>query len=246
MTSEKGVVAFGRRNIDFFIKRSNRRRTISLFVDPFEGVFLRAPFGPSVESLSKLVHSKAIWILKKQKQIEEIKEFLPKREFVGGETFLYLGRQLRLKVLDSKNNSSPKVRMKEGRFVVALNNHFTELGRKRVIRKALLNWYKEHAQKLLLSRIGIYSKKLDLSSPEVFLANQSKRWGSCNYKGRIRLNWHIIMAPMSLVDYVLAHELCHLKHISHSRDFWRLLGSIMPDYETRRECLRKEGPKYYF
>ena len=257
MSEEKGRVQFGSRKIDFFVKRSNRRRTISLFVDPFEGAFLRAPIGPSFKSLSKLVQAKAVWILKKQKQIEEIKEFLPKREFISGETFLYLGRQLRLKVVSKTIITIPKVKVVEGRFLVTLNSHFTKLGKQRIIRKVLINWYKKHARGILFNRVVIYSKKLQLSVPEIFLSSQSKRWGSClpapssarqtgNTNGRIRFNWHVVMAPMYLIDYVVAHELCHFKHNNHSQDFWKLLGSILPDYESRRERLRKEGPKYIF
>jgi len=246
MRIEKGRVTFGNRYIDFFIKRSKRRKTISIFVDPFDGVFLRAPHWPSVQELSKLVHAKATWILNKQRQMEETREFLPKREFVGGETFLYLGRQLRLSVLNIAEKSRPGIKVKQGKFMISLNNHYTELGKRRAIRKLLINWYKKHAQVILARRALLYAKKLKITPPTLRLANQSKRWGSCSPKGRIRLNWHIVMAPMSLVDYVVAHELCHLKHINHSKDFWQLLGSIMPDYEERRKRLRKEGPQYYF
>ncbi len=246
MKIEKGRVAFGNRPIDFFIKRSKRRKTISIFVDPFDGVFLRAPLWPSAQELSKLVHSKAVWILNKQRQIEEIKEFLPKREFVGGETFLYLGKQLRLAIINLTKKSRPGIKAKQGRFIISLNTHYTELGKRRIVRKLLVNWYKRHAQIILKKRASLYVKKLKIAPPALHLANQSKRWGSCSSKGRVRLNWHIIMAPMSLVDYVVAHELCHLKHINHSKDFWQFLGSILPDYEERREHLRKEGPKYYF
>lgn len=245
MISEKSSIEFGRHNIDFFVKRSDRRRTISLFVDPFEGVFLRAPLSPDIESLARLVRSKSEWILKKQRQIQEIQEFLPKREFVSGEGLLYLGRQFRLKIIDGRA-ATPKVKVKQGRFTVSLNNHFTDLGKKRIVRKNLIRWYKSHARMILLKRVALYIEKLKLPFPEVFLSNQSKRWGSCSHKGRIRFNWHIVMAPISLIDYVVAHELCHLKHSNHSRDFWRTLGSAMPDYETRRERLRKEGPRYTF
>ena len=246
MIAEKGSIAFGGRNIDFFIRRSNRRRTISLFVDPHEGVFLRVPFGPTIDSLSKLVHSKAKWILKKQKQIKEVGEFLPKREFANGETFLYLGRQFRLKVLGLGKISSAKVKFTNGCFVISINGEYTELGKKRVMRKLLTNWYKRHACNVLFNRIKIYAKKLDLAPVEFALANQSKRWGSCSHRGNVRFNWHIIMAPLSLIDYVVAHELSHLKHPNHSQEFWKQLGNIMPDYEVRRERLRKEGHKFYF
>ena len=244
MILEKGTVSFGKRRIDFFVKRSKRRKTVSIFVDPFEGVFLRASLSPSLGKLSKLVHSKAVWILDKQRRINETIGHFPKREFVTGESFLYLGRQLRLKVLKSK--SKPKIKVKGGRFLVSINGKNSDLDKIKTVRGLLSVWYKKHVEKVLLKRVTLYSKKLRVSVPEVILANQTKRWGSCNRKGRISFNWHIIMAPMSLVDYVVAHELCHLRHNNHSEDFWKLLGAIMPDYEARRERLRMEGARYYF
>lgn len=244
MILEKSTVSFGRKNIDFFVKRSKKRKTVSIFVDPLEGVFLRAPLMPPIEALSKIVHSKAIWILDKQRRIKESLGQLPKREFVTGESFLYLGRHLRLKVLKSKTKS--KIIVKGGRFLVSLNSLDRDFNRAKMIRNALFSWYKKHADVILFKRVKIYSKKLKVLVPEIILANQTKRWGSCNRKGQIRFNWYIIMAPLSLVDYVVAHELCHLKYINHSENFWKLLGSVMPDYEARCERLRKEGSGYYF
>ena len=258
MINRKVSVHFGKRKIDFFVKRSHRRRTISLFVDPYEGVFLRAPLKPSLKTLSGLVHSKAIWILDKQRRINEIQKYLFKREFVTGESFLYMGRQLRLKVLHSTRSGSigkgnSKITIREGRFLVKINGHKDKAEK---IRGMLIRWYKKHAKMILQKRAGIYSEKLKIATQGIILANQTKRWGSClpvptlrqasNGKGRIRINWRIIMAPLPLIDYVVAHGLCHLKYINHSDNFWRLLGNIMPDYENRRERLRKEGQKYYF
>jgi predicted metal-dependent hydrolase len=109
----------------------------------------------------------------------------------------------------------------------------------------LIHWYKKYGRRVLLKRATFYSYKLGISSPEIVLADQKKRWGSCNAKGQIRLNWRIVMAPVFLIDYVVAHELCHLKFNDHSRDFWKTLGNILPDYEVRRERLRKEGANFY-
>ena len=77
--------------------------------------------------------------------------------------------------------------------------------------------------------------------PRVVIADQQKRWGSCNRNGIIRLNWRIIQAPMRLVDYVVVHELVHLRHGGHGRDYWKAVGRVMPDYERRREDLRQRG-----
>lgn len=241
MMVEKGMVLFGKRKINFFVKRSKKRKTISIFVDPIEGVFLRAPLKPTMNFLSKLIHSKAAWILDKQHRIDEVMDNFPEREFITGETFLYLGRQLRLKIFKSKNKSS--ITVKGGRFLVNLNNDLDTIA---VVRNKLIHWYKIHAKIILSKRVKMYAKKMNLIVPKIILANQSKRWGSCNHKGCIRFNWHIIMAPVWLIDYIVVHELCHLKHINHSKDFWKILGTILPDYEVRRERLRKEGSKYCF
>ncbi len=77
--------------------------------------------------------------------------------------------------------------------------------------------------------------------PRVVISDQQKRWGSCDRSGTIRLNWRIIQAPMRLVDYVVVHELVHLRHRGHGRDYWQAVGRIMPDYERRREDLRQRG-----
>ena len=246
MKLEKGSVNFGKRRISFLIKRSNRRRTISIFVDPYEGIFIRAPIEASIQTLSKLVHSKAIWILNKSKQLQEIKGFLIKKQFINGETFFYLGKQLRLKIVGSKKISNSVIKIKQGRFVVNLNSRLS--GKKKIsaIRKGLISWYKKHAKNILLKRVEIYSGKIGISLPGILVVSQTKRWGSCSSRGIIRFNWNIVLAPMSLVDYVVVHELCHLKYNNHSCEFWKLLGSIIPDYEQRKERLKKTGWQYIF
>jgi predicted metal-dependent hydrolase len=244
MIVERGTIVFGKHNIPFAVKRSGRRLTVSIFVDPVEGVFLRAPSAPSLESLSELVHSKATWILDKQRRMNETTELALRREFVTGETFLYLGRHLRLKVLTLDISHETTVSAQQGRFAVTVDANLADVDRLLAIRDALVDWYKRHALPILTGRSAVYAGKLSLPTPGVILGNQIKRWGSCDKNGQLRFNWRIVMAPMSLVDYVVAHEICHLRQSDHSKDFWRLLGNAMPDYESRRERLRKEGVAY--
>ena len=242
--TEKSRIKFGNTDIDFFVERSPRRNTVSLFVDPYEGVYLRAPVRTSLETLSRVVYSRGAWILKKQRRIDEIKELLPQHEGVSGETFLYLGKQYRLKIINNhvrKNNAALK-----GRHLI-VQGHFGNNGEyKNQIKRNLKQWYKRHALPVLKRRCEIYAKKLKIELPEIFLGNQLRRWASCHSQNKIYFNWQILMAPMPLIDYVVAHELCHLIHHNHSLRYWALLGRIMPDYEQRRNRLRKEGPKYSF
>src|SRR3989338_3856503 len=145
--SEKSRIKFGNTDIDFFIERSPRRNTVSLFVDPYKGGYLRAPVGTSLETLSRVVYSRGAWILKKQKRIDEIKELLPQHEGVSGETFLYLGKQYRLKIVNNhtkKNNAALK-----GRHLI-VQGHFGNNGEyKNQIKRNLKQWYKRHALPVL-------------------------------------------------------------------------------------------------
>jgi len=93
----------------------------------------------------------------------------------------------------------------------------------------------------LPERVEAWHAKAGVPMPRVIVASQQKRWGSCDHSGTIRLNWRIIQAPMRLVDYVVVHELVHLRHRGHGRDYWQAVGRVMPDYERRRRDLRERG-----
>jgi predicted metal-dependent hydrolase len=107
------------------------------------------------------------------------------------------------------------------------------LVRRAAIRSALRHWYRDHAKVHFGDRVSHTADLLGIARPAVRVVDQSKRWGSCDAAGIIRLNWRLIMAPMTLVDYVIAHEACHVLEHNHSRRFWRSLETIMPDYERR-------------
>ncbi|MFH0803010.1 MAG: SprT family zinc-dependent metalloprotease [bacterium] len=244
MNIEKSSIPFGNTVIEFAVRRRRWRRTISLFVDPHEGVYLRAPMRASIGELGRMVREKASWILKKQREFRELEGFKPKREFVSGETFLYLGKSLILKVLPEEGRRS--VGLLDGHLLVSSEEKFPESERAEKIRELLTGWYRWQAQAVFSERMQSFSEKFCFTPAGFKLGNATRRWGSCNGKGEVRVTWQVVMAPMELVDYVIVHELCHLKHCNHSKRFWRLLGSILPDYEERRRRLRKDGPLYHF
>ncbi|MFA5857590.1 MAG: SprT family zinc-dependent metalloprotease [Elusimicrobiota bacterium] len=235
---EKSVVTFGSQNIEFGIIRS-ARRTISIIVDPYLGVYLRVPRYIGLPKIQQIVKTKAKWISDKMEYINKLGEMPKKKEFVSGEAFSYLNRQYRLLVEESNINEVFFL----GNYIVVETTH---INHPRLIRVLIEEFYKQKARKVLVRRVEIYCKKLNLPLPPLTVANQTKKWGSCNSKGHIRINWRIVMAPIVLVDYISAHELCHVIQKNHSTEFWKLLGSIMPDYDTRRERLRREGYKYFF
>ena len=109
------------------------------------------------------------------------------------------------------------------------------------MRERLVAWYRERAALRVPERAATWSHRLELNAAPVLIREPKKRWGSADATGNIRFNWRIIQTPTRLIDYVVAHELVHLAHPDHTRDFWATLGRAMPDYEARREALRRLG-----
>jgi predicted metal-dependent hydrolase len=236
-------VMYGSQRIDYHVVESNRK-TVSLFVDPREGVIVRAPQEVDISQIREIIRKKAPWILEKLKGVEEMVRVPPEKEFVSGESFPYLGRNYRLKI--EKDGSKPDISLVAGRFVISVNPSVDQDKRARIVRTALVEWYREHAEVRLIERVGMYAPKVDTYPSRIVVKNQAKRWGSCTKDGSVNFNWKIVMAPMSIVDYVAVHELCHLRESSHSPRFWILLRSVLPDYEERRDWLRINGRRLSF
>jgi len=109
---------------------------------------------------------------------------------------------------------------------------------------SMWRWYRAHAQEKIGVIIDRYSERLRIEPPQFRVKYQAKRWGSCSQDGVLNINLRVIMAPLSQIEYVVAHELCHLKHKDHSASFWELLHLILPNYEVRKENLRRDGWRY--
>jgi predicted metal-dependent hydrolase len=240
---ERGTLRFGRSDIAYAIERSARRNTLTIAVDLRRGVVVRAPRELTVERIAEVVRRKAPWILRRLAEFSELPTPPLPREFINGEGFLYLGRHYRLKVRRTSDGAG-SVKLWGGWFNVALPEGGTDHDRPGRIRLALVAWYKERARMRLTERVALFAERLGDAPPPVHIRGQEKRWGSCSHKGELRFNWRVIMAPLPLVDYVVAHEVCHLKLKNHSNAFWRLLRRLMPDYEQRRARLRVMGVQF--
>jgi hypothetical protein len=234
-------VTFGNTTIEYAVTRSDRRKTISLVVDPSEGVVVIAPQNLKAKALHEVVRNKVSWILEKQALIDEIEEPPKEKEYLSGEKFPYLGRHYRLKVIRSEDVEEPHAALYHGKFLVAISERDYALRREEVVRSALREWYIEHAGERIPERVERYAPKLGVEPTGVDIKEQQKRWGSCTKNRELLYNWRIIMAPMSIVDYVVVHELCHLIEENHTDAFWRLLKSVISDYERRKEWLRVKG-----
>ena len=238
-TIERSEVRFGRTLIPYSIHWSPRRTTVSVMVAPGKGVLLAAPAGTPVERLDRLVRQKGRWIVER---LQRSGAQPSPREFVSGESFWYLGRQYRLRVRPV--GAPDRVRLEGRYFHVPVSHGPKGDDRAGAVREALVDWYRTHADPKLRERVSLWCRKLGVEEPKVIITSQQRRWASCSAAGIIRVNWRIVQAPLSLLDYVIGHELAHLRHHGHSRAFWRTLGAAMPDYEKRKAALAATGSQF--
>lgn len=231
----KSKITYGQKTIEFDIE-FKERKAIKINVLPEMKVFVSAPASLSIEQINNKVKRRSSWILK---NLEYFNSFLPQetpREYVSGETHRYLGRQYRLKIISSEKND---VKLK-GKYIYI----FTKNKDSFKLKKNLLDrWYKKHAQKrftLLIDKSYEKLRKYNISKPDFKIRFMKSRWGSCSPRNNsILLNTYLIKAPSHCIEYVIMHELCHLKYPLHNNQFYNFLTLVMPDWKIRKQRLEK-------
>ncbi|EAR66115.1 hypothetical protein B14911_10287 [Bacillus sp. NRRL B-14911] len=232
-------IKFGNKNIPYTLKISHRRKTLSISVDQ-HGVSVISPSETTQEKIEFTLQKKAPWIVKQLSDFDEMHTEIQKRAFLSGEKLLYLGRNYRLKVIKI-DCSKPTFRFYQGRFLAELPIGSKEEDHRAFIYPLYIDWIKNRANVFAYERIKRFSIKLQKEPRKIMIKDQEQRWGSCTPAGNILLNWRLFLAPVSIIDYVLAHELVHLKHMNHSKEFWETLRMLVHDYDHRKEWLRING-----
>lgn len=243
MRTQQDAIKYGNSTIRYTITRSAERGTVAVTVAPDGAVEVAAPKGTRREVLAVTVTKKADWILHQQEFFRRQASSHPKK-FVSGESFFYLGRQYKLKVRKSIDLPAPAVQLLQGQFIVRIPATVEKEQQAAMVRRVLQGWYRLRAEEVIRPLVERYALKLGLTFKVVQIRDMQKRWGSGGTDGRLAFNWRIVMAPKRLVEYVVSHELCHLVHNDHSREFWRLLEKVMPECERRRLELAIQGSKY--
>lgn len=213
-----------------------QRRTVGLKITA-DGLVIHAPKRISQSHLESLITLKADWISKKLNALKANK--IPALQWQHGEQLLLLGQQITLAI--QHDSRSRAVEHTPGYLRLAMPNHLepTPVARK------VLQWYKKQAIADFSRRLEIFSAKLGVPTPTMFLSNARSRWGSCNSKKEVRLNWRLLQAPPHIINYVICHELAHLKEMNHSARFWAVVASIYPDYKTAEKELKVWSPKLH-
>lgn len=226
MICSKEKIEYGNQVIEFNLYQEERN-SLSINVLPNSDVKIKAPIIKNKDEILDKVKNKAKWIIKQQKYFEQIFIEENEKEYVSGETHLYLKKQYRLKINISDKNS---VKLKQGYFFInALNNDKT------TIKKLLKNWYKEKATEIFEERLNICFEKFknfNIEKPSLKIRQLNKRWGSYNKSNHtIILNLDCIKANKKFIDYIIYHELCHCIYYSHNKYFYKLLTKICPEWQ---------------
>ena len=212
------------------VKHSTRRkRSIKVEVHPDNTVEVVAPIRTPQRAIDTLLETKNDWIQKRLQFNQDHADKLKPKTFKDGEAFYYMGSSYPLKLTTEKK---PGVWFQDGNLMVHPKKNTA---------KTLEAWYKQCAYDILLDRVDVFAKQLQLQPQNMRIKRMKTRWGSCSSAGNINLNWALVMAPLPVMDYVVIHELCHLKHMNHSKTFWNLVESVCPDYKEYTKWLKDHG-----
>lgn len=213
------------------IIKSNRK-SISLQICDDTSLLVRVPLKIKRNDIEKIICKHSRWIEKKIKEINSRDVKFTQKKFIDGENFLYLGSVYPLKIRSSNEQTYPLL-FNKGCF--SLSERVID------IRTAFLFWYKQEAKKLIFQSVKYYAQQNGLDYNKIKISNAQKQWGSCTSSNNLYFSWRIIMAPYSVMNYVVVHELVHIIEKNHSKNFWKKVHSILPDYKIQRNWLKKNG-----
>ncbi len=233
-------IQIGKINVPYEISSAPKRKTMALQINTFGELKIKTPPNKNQEDIHKFLDKKKNWIIKKLQTIKEQQKTPKTKEFFSGEKLLYNGRRYRLKV-KNKDTKNLNFKLKQGKFVLETTKNTNEQN----IRDEVTNWYIQKAKENLTPRIKKYSNELNVKIDNIKIKETKNNWGE-NRKNTIIINWRIIMAPTNIQDYIIVHELTHLKEGKHTTNFWNIVGTILPDYEKRIKWLKTNGNQLYF
>ncbi len=220
--------------ISYLLER-RQRRTVGLKITA-DGLVVHAPKRIFEFQLNQILQEKAGWILKKL-QAREANQ-IEKIQWQDGEHLLYLGQDIQLKLVPDVKKSTHFERNELAIHAPAANMHAG-------CRADVLMWYKKTAVLDFTRRVEVFAAKLGVATPPVAISNAQSRWGSCNSIGQVRLSWRLLQAPPHIINYVICHELAHLKQMNHSAKFYAVVAQLFPNYKTAEKELKLLSPQLH-
>ena len=215
--------------IDQIIRSS--RKSIGLEISSEGRLIVRTPYFTPKKVLEKVINQKKGWILKKQQQSRERTSQIKKKKFIPGELFKFLGKSFPL----TFSEESPSPLTFNGKKFMLRKKNLDQA------EKLFIQWYKKEALRVYGERITHFKKTTGIISNHLRISNARKRWGSCSSRGNLFINWRLIMAKQSIIDYVIIHELIHVEEKNHGKKFWHKVENLLPGYKMCKKWLKENG-----
>ena len=215
--------------LDFTLIHTDRKR-INITVERDRRIVVRAPKSCSEERVQALLQRKKLWLFEKLRSGQKFPDEYNEKEFVSGETLLYLGRHYPLRVSKRDVNG---IRF-DREFVIS---HLHQSKAPMLLKQ----WYVKRAKEKLAPRVASFARTLGVAYNAIRVSEMEYRWGSCTPKKNLVFNWKLIKAPLFVIDYIIVHELAHLIEPNHSDDFWNIVAAQVPKYQKAKEWLKQNG-----
>lgn len=217
-------------DIEVDVKKS-KRKTMSIFVERDGTVSALVPENLSDEEIQQVLDAKEYLINKHLAEWKELNHNKIDREYVNGQSYLYLGRNYRLRLVE---DDSIEIALKDGFFELSIH----KLGK---AKELFIDFYKKKLEVKIQPMVKTHLKRMGLLANGIKVMELQNRWGSCSAKGNLNFHWKCAMAPVDVINYIVAHEVVHLKHPNHSREFWNDLDKLIPNYQSHIDWLREHG-----
>ncbi len=220
------------KDIVYTLHRSHRK-TASIYIERDGQVTMLVPEELDQKTIDEVLEKKRSWIYRNLAEWKDLNATRVQREYVNGEGFLYMGRTYRLKLVSEQR---VPLLLKDGYFCLCSN--FVTNGHADT---AFKEFYKEKAKERIRKRVRYYAERMGLEVHQIKVLDLKHRWASCNTQGHLNFHWKCMMAPGTIIDYIVVHELAHLLHTNHTVSFWNEVDKVLPDFSDRKEWLRVNG-----
>lgn len=235
MECERHSIQYGKKEISFSLKYS-QRKSVGISVSPDKTVEVTAPIGTPFANIERVIDRKARWIIKQIEDLDKYQITGRSKNYTSGQTIQLLGRDYMIRIHQIREFEEEDI-IKDHRSIDVYTRDRSQTAR---INLLLQDWYRNEAMIYIGQKFELcYDKikKYDIPKPQYYLRYMNQRWGSCTPEGTIFLNPDIIQLPSHCIEYVIMHELCHLKYQDHSKDFFYFLDMVMPDWKIREKTL---------
>lgn len=239
MDDNMRILRLGSIDIPYEIIVNKRLKYMRVSLDT-SGMKVSLPRKISIKEIESFLRSKEKWIYEHYIKLKSIKDEQAERTWERGESLLYRGDRYCLTVHDW-DKKSVRAAFNGEQFDLYVNRSLTGQDRKDAADSAFKKLYISMAREQISEKLGYYSDIIGVSYKDVRIKEQNTRWGSCSKKGNLNFNWRIIMAPDWVMDYVIVHELCHLRFMNHSKDFWGMVETYIPNLKMARQWLKDNG-----